>query len=434
MRNRNGMSRRHNTMKPSVVLLALALLTSACAIDDTPSSTVPDEPDGSPVEELAALGNARAAWQALAPADYTFTATCDGCTSQTVAVRSGEIVSLASQTQTTVDDVFEEIEAAIRGGADVQVSYDVDLGYPIAVSIDTDRDGLLDVDSRYDDLEAMPIVTTLEELLAARQLWEALGLKDYRYLFRADCTCSEEGTFEVTVRDGRVTEERPLDEAAQQSRQLSPGSLDAAFDDLEDWFTDSAALIDEGILEVDVRMDPQFGYPRWFRVVAEGLDSDGPLAERFEIVVTTDLIGPIEKLEGSVDQGDLAELAAASSRWTAAGLTDYRYAVEYHCECPVSTSGPFEITIRNGQFWSAAVPPGGGFQDSALYDALTIDQVLDLIDRAIQDGTDVEVVYDGGTGQPLHVMIDPEAVAVDGGLAFSITPLVVLAPLGFLDL
>jgi hypothetical protein len=44
------------------------------------------------------------------------------------------------------------------------------------------------------------------------------------------------------------------------------------------------------------------------------------------------------------------------------------------------------------------------------------------------------VVYDETTGQPLRVAMDPEAVAVDGGLAFTLTPLVVLAPLGFLDL
>lgn len=417
-------------MKPSVVLLVVAMLVSACAVDHTPSSTVPAEADGSPVEPLVALGDARAVWQASAPADYTFTARCDGCTSQTVAVRAGEIVSLASQTQTTVDDVFEEVDAAIRGGADVQVSHDRDLGYPIAVAIDNDRDGLLDVDNRYDYVEAMPIVATLKELMQARRRWEALNLEDHRFLFRADCTCGEQGTFEVTVRAGRVTEERPLDEAARESRRLFPGSLDAAFDDLEDWFSDSAALVDEGILEVDVRIDPEFGYPRWFRVVAEGLDNGGPLTDRFEIVVTTDLIGPIEKLASSVDEGDVAELAAASSRWAAAGLTDYRYAVEYHCECPASASGPFEVTVRDDQFWSGAAPPGGAFQDSALYDTPTIEQVLDLIDRAIQDGTDVEVVYDETTGQPLRVVIDPEAVAVDGGLAFTITPLVVLAPLG----
>ncbi|MDH3251101.1 MAG: DUF6174 domain-containing protein, partial [Acidimicrobiia bacterium] len=347
--------------------------------------------------------------------------------------RSGEVVALGSRHLLTIERVFRQIEDAIRDGADVQVTYDDVLGYPTVLTIDVDRDDIAEVDLQYTDLEAMPIVTTLEELLEAREKWEALRLDDYRYLFKADCTCTEEGTFEVTVRDGRAAEELPLDDAARRSRQISPGTLDAAFDDLEDWFTDSSDLIEEGILEVDVRMDPQFGYPRWFRVVAEGLDDDGSLADRFEIIVTTDLIGPVDEVE-TTDAGDLEALAGAYDRWLNAGLTDYRFGIEYHCRCTAAGRGPFEVTIRGGEFWSAVAPPDEGFKDGVLFDAMTIEQVFDVIEEAIGAGTDVEVRYDTATGQPLDVVIDPEAVAVDGGLAFTITPLTVLDPLGILDL
>jgi hypothetical protein len=434
------------SMRTSAMLVAAAMLLAACGTPAPSPTTLPGDPDPTPtspttvagdptpVGALEALERAQATWAAQAPADYTVLKTCSGCADETVAVRSGEVVSLGSQQILTIERVFEQIESAIRDGATVQVTYDDDLGYPTALTIDLDRDDVAEVDLQYTDLEAMPIVTTLEELLEARDKWEALRLDDYRYLFKADCTCSEEGTFEVTVRDGRVVEELPLDDAARRSRQLSPGTLDAAFDDLEDWFTDSSDLIEDGILEVDVRMDPQFGYPRWFRVVAEGLDDDGPLADRFEIIVTTDLIGPVDEVENTTDAGDLDALEGAYGRWLSAGLTDYRYEITYHCRCPEAGRGPFEVTIRSGQFWSSVAPPDEGFRDAVLFDAMTIEQVFDVIEEAIRAGTDVEVRYDTATGQPLDVVIDPEAVAVDGGLAFTVTPLTVLDPLGYLDL
>jgi len=416
-------------MKRWAVLVAGLILLGACAPDATVPTSTPDVPE--PSRLLADLGDARARWAAVAPADYTVTETCLGCEDQTVAVRSGEIVSLTAEDQQTVEEIFSQIEDAISEGAVVDATFDDDLGYPTSVTIDYDGDGVPEVDIRYGDLQAMPIVTSLEELLEARDRWESLDFDDYVYIFRADCTCSEEGTFQVTVIDGRVTEELPLDEAARESSQISPGSLDAAFDDLEDWFTDTQTLIDEGILEVDVRMDPEFGYPRWFRVVGEGLDDEGPLAERFEIVVTTDLIGPIEPSEPTIDHEDLAALVEASSLWTSADLADYRYEIEFHCECPEEARGPFEVIVRDGRVSSSGPVAGGPSGDSTYAPNLTIDDVLDVIERAIQEGTDVDVVYDPVIGQPLQVIIDPEAVAVDGGQFFTLTPLTVIGPQGF---
>jgi hypothetical protein len=47
---------------------------------------------------------------------------------------------------------------------------------------------------------------------------------------------------------------------------------------------------------------------------------------------------------------------------------------------------------------------------------MTIEQAFDVIERAIGAAMDVEVRYDTATGQPLNVVVDPEAVAVDGGV------------------
>ncbi|MDH3753804.1 MAG: DUF6174 domain-containing protein [Acidimicrobiia bacterium] len=414
-------------MKTLALVLAVVVASTACGNGQTVTVTAPDPaataaPEARPVGELDALLAARDLWRAGAPIDYTVTETCDDCDdrTRTLAVRGDDVISLGATTdQATIDEVFEDIERAIGSGGAVEVTYDEALGYPRTVLIDIDADGDPEVDIGYADLEAMPIVQGLGELLDARRRWDVLGADTYRYIFRAACTCPDGGTFEVDVRDDVVRAARGMDAAAAQST-LSPGTIDEAFADLEAWFTDSSELRGEGFLEVDVRMDPVLGYPRWFRVVAEDID-DEAFAGRFEIVVTMDLVGagPADDDPTVADDEDRAGLDQARARWSAVDLTDYRYEIVYHCECSIEHRGPFEITVRDGVFVSATSVEG--FGDSAVPDVLLIDQTFELIESAITERTDIEVTYDASTGQPLDVIIDVDAVAVDGGLSFTMS-------------
>jgi hypothetical protein len=414
-------------MKQIVIVALIALLVAACGEGITRST------DPQPLSEttttlgvgqLEALMAARAQWEEAAPDDYTLTQRdrCDECSGEptTVAVRDGEVVSLASPETETIDELFSAIEESIRGGAEVEVEYDEGLGYPTRVMIDLDGDGEADVDLEYDGLEAMPIVETLEELLTAKQRWEAQALDSYRYIFRADCTCPDGGTFDVEVHDGRVTALRPLDALAELS-DLSPGAIDAAFTDLEQWFTDSDTLIADGLLAVDVRMDPNYGYPRWFRVEARDID-DGNFAGDFTITVTLDLIGAIDPVpvDPEVDPptDELATLDEARSRWADASITDYEFVVTVHCECPDEERGPFRITVSNGEPVAAHRTTDGS--DAAEH-AATIDDVFDAIALSIGAEIEVAVTYDAQFGYPVDVVIDVPAVAVDGGSAFTIS-------------
>jgi hypothetical protein len=372
-----------------------------------------------------ALGAARARWAAVAPDAYTVVVGDGGPGSRTLAVRDGQVVSLGAAEPATVDDVFATIEESIEAGADVEVEYDPELGYPTSVVIELEGGAAPDVDLQLTDLEAMPIVETLDQLIAAQRRWEAAGVDAYRYLFRADCTCPDDGTFEVTVEHNRVAEVRPLDDAARDS-SLSPGSLDEAFDDLELWFTDSAELIDEGILAVDVRMDPELGYPRWFRVEAKGLDGDA-FEDEFTIVVTIDLLevgAPSASVTSNGAQRDLADLAQASERWERAALTDFSYVVTVHCECPIEVAGPFDVTVVDGDTVSVVRRWDG---EPADVGGIELEESFDVIEEAIASGTDVDVTYHPVLGYPELALIDPEAVAVDGGVAFGITE---VAPIG----
>ena len=419
--------RRLHFMRRFVILACITLLAASCgggtirtSDSQPPASTTGG--DG----QLEELASARTRWNDAAPSDYTLTEVnrCDGCAAepQTVAVQNGEVVSLTSGEQTTVEDVFGTIEESIRSGAVVEVEYDPDLGYPARVVIDLDGDGNADIDLSLDDVVAMSIVESLDELRDARRLWEAAGLDSYRYIFRAECTCDEGGTVQVEVRAGQVTDLLPLDAAAETST-LNPGPLDSAFEDLEAWFTDSTDLIAEGLISIEVRMDPRFGYPRWFEITAAGIDDDR-FADEFTLVVTQDLV--VEALPPALSadprEGDLADLLGAEERWGTAAVMDYGYVLMVHCECDEETRGPFEITVRDGRVVASVRRSDGG---EAMVGAATIDEILGVIGFQIEAGTDVDVVYEATLGYPLQVVIDPEAVAVDGGLSFSITEFVV---------
>lgn len=401
--------------------LFVGLLAAACGSGEIvatspapPGST--NAPDGA--TQLQELAAARRLW-ADAPADYTVLVG-----EETLAVRGEEVVSLAAADTTTIEEVFGTIERSIRDGAVVDVEYDDELGFPTRVVIDLDGDGVPDVDLAFSDLEAMPIVETLDELLAARAMWERQGLDTYRYIFRADCTCPDGGTFDVDVRDNRVTHIVPLDDGAATSL-LTPTSIAVAFDDLEEWFTNSADLIDEGIAAVDVRMDPALGYPRWFHVEAGAIDG-GPFEGPFSIVVTIDLVLPYVPIDDEVDDGppdgDEQALLAARDRWEEAGLADYSYLLTLHCECPLSTSGPFKIEVEDGELRSVTHT---GDREGARPDVVMIDDMLEVIAVAVGAGIDVDVTYDGKLGYPTLAIIDTEAVAVDGGLAFSVADLAI---------
>lgn len=409
----------------SLVGLLVGLLAAACGSEVVATSTVPPDPPHS-AAQLNALASARLLWEA-APADYTVSAG-----GGTLAVRGDEVVSLAGAEASTIDEVFGTIERSIRDGAVVAVEYDEKLGFPTRVVIDRDGDGVSDVDLTFGDLEAMPIVETLDQLLAAKAQWEAQGIDTYRYIFRADCTCPDGGTFDVEVRDGRVTRFVPLDEAAETS-QLTPTSMGVAFDDLEEWFTNSADLIDEGILAVDVRMDPELGYPRWFHVEAGAIDG-GAFEGPFTIVVTIDLVIPFVPIDDEIDEGeptgeDERALRQARALWNAAALQDYRYMLTLHCECPLAQSGPFEIAVRGAALWSSVGSLDGS---GPLPDTVMIDDFFDVIAVSVEGGIDVDVTYDEMFGYPLLAIIDTEAVAVDGGLAFSISEFELVDKLGFI--
>jgi len=120
--------------------LSLVVLVSACS-----SALGPVRND---------LATARASWAAMisAPYSFTFARSCfcaseflrpvhisvaDGEVTQAVFVDTGDPVATPLSEIETVDDLFDEIQAAIDADAfEIVATFDSRLGYPVSVSID----------------------------------------------------------------------------------------------------------------------------------------------------------------------------------------------------------------------------------------------------------------------------------------------------------
>jgi hypothetical protein len=415
-------------MRRWIIVTSFACILAACApaydraLDLTTTTTV-----GSAPAELAA---ARARWAFFGTTDYTYLLTNDcgecgpaGRAPQRVAVLAGHVLAVEAGDQLTVEEVFERIEQALDNGRRVEVSYDPESGLPRDVQIDMH---MRPVDGGthwiLDGLTGLAPIESAEELLAARRTWNTQELDDYRFLITVACDCPERGTFDIKVVNDRIVEVTPLDPDSVAD-SFAPVTMNQTFDDLEEWFTDTEKLIDEGILDVDLRVDPVMGYPRWVKLEAAFLDTAAP----FTVVVTMELVGPIDPGDFSPkpDPDDLAALERARSLWEAERLADYGYTLTVHCNCPAEYVGPFEVTVRDT--WIASATWKGEPLEPGRAAIYPIDDVFVMIERAIQDGTDVDVTYDPQLGYPQLVIIDVEAVAVDGGLAFTIEN---LSPLG----
>ncbi|MDH3249875.1 MAG: DUF6174 domain-containing protein [Acidimicrobiia bacterium] len=111
-------------------------------------------------------------------------------------------------------------------------------------------------------------------------------------------------------------------------------------------------------------------------------------------------VGPIEPTEPT---GVEAEFAAAHARWDAAGLDTYSYRFLDDCgECD-------QLPVQSAVVWEGEVL-------DPLRRVSSIEGAFALIERALAQGTDVEVTFDRELGYPTDLWIDREARAYDGGI------------------
>ncbi len=312
----------------------------------------------------------------------------------------------------------------MTGGSNVRVRYDPQRGYPIDVQIDM-HTRPVDGGTHWiiADLQPLTEITNAEQLTAARERWDAQGLTSYTFVMQVACDCPENGTVAVEVSGDRVVAVHGLDEAAQNAT-FTPTTINATFDDLAEWFHDPASLALEGIIDVAVFADPVLGFPR--RVTIEADELVGlPAGRPVKVDVTLDLVGASRSPDHpDIDEAAGADLARARSRWEDSRPTSYRFTVTNHCMCPAEFIGPFAVRVHGNQI--VEVTRDGARVDATVAQVSTIDEMFEMIEAAIDSRVRVEIAYHPAFGYPEVVVIDVDAVAVDGGISFSVGD---LAPL-----
>jgi len=88
----------------------------------------------------------------------------------------------------------------------------------------------------------------------AEARWAAKGIDDYQLTMQYSCLCPFQDPVRVTVEDGRVTSVTTLDGRPANPNDVGwyPMRVESAFSTVED---------NLGADEIEVRFDPEFGFP-----------------------------------------------------------------------------------------------------------------------------------------------------------------------------
>jgi hypothetical protein len=108
---------------------------------------------------------------------------------------------------------------------------------------------------------------------------------------------------------------------------------------------------------------------------------------------------------------DRQALEASKARWTAAGISDYRYGYRRFCECNPETPPETLVTVRDGVVTDVRHRPhGADFDVTVAEDNFqwyrTVPDLFALIESGLARATTVRVRYHEELGYPLEIFID----------------------------
>jgi hypothetical protein len=403
----------------------MVLLVTACAtpaIDPstttvvttiTPSATTSSTvASATPTDTLA---TARDKWAAAGLDTYHFVLEddCGECDPdwaipREVVVWDGEVLD-GLRRNFAVGDLFDAIEAAIRSGVSVEVTYHDQLGYPIEVWIDRQArayDGGTHL-LLHDVASGLPgLAVTSSDLEAARRRWAAARPPAYEYRTDILCDCSFDTTLWTLVEESRVVDWR-VEWSRDSAPDISPLTMEQLFDDLHRLITEGEVVEGGARISGGAAYHPELGYPTWIGLDIEILDPTSPLG---------DLPPRLVFVIRDVKAHDLAETAhdRAVDRWAGVGPSDYRYHLTVHDIAEGTFGPPHVVAVMNDSVVSVTVD--GTAVDPTTVPAFAIDDLLDQIERWTLESWEVEVIYDDRLGHPVLVIASLDDIV----LAFSI--------------
>ncbi len=117
---------------------------------------------------------------------------------------------------------------------------------------------------------------------------------------------------------------------------------------------------------------------------------------------------------------DDSALADARARWAAHGPDAYTMTQSRSCFCPREVTGPFEVTVRDGEVASVALDGASVPTDRAR----SVEALFDLIaDAHARDAAEVRVSYDPALGYPTEVWIDYDRQMADEETGYTMSAL-----------
>lgn len=121
------------------------------------------------------------------------------------------------------------------------------------------------------------------------------------------------------------------------------------------------------------------------------------------------------------------QLKASRELWERQAIADYRYRYQRICFCGPDVTEPVIIEVRDGEVLLVTRVADGGTVDPVAWLHLTIDELFDEIQAAIEEGAvQVDVTYHPVLGYPTSAAIDFSINIIDEETGFTATE---LAPL-----
>ncbi|WP_039988906.1 DUF6174 domain-containing protein [Paraglaciecola arctica] len=126
----------------------------------------------------------------------------------------------------------------------------------------------------------------------------------------------------------------------------------------------------------------------------------------------------------ALTSSDLTLFQSAKTKWDSQSGQFYTIQSQRYCECEDEVSAQMKISVSDNLVMTAFnIDSNEVISKEVQQQIQTVDSLFAMIEKAIADGTSIEVIYNEEFGYPETAKIDLEQLAVDGGLFIQLSNL-----------
>ena len=119
--------------------------------------------------------------------------------------------------------------------------------------------------------------------------------------------------------------------------------------------------------------------------------------------------------------GGQSALNQNRDKWTAQGISHYRFNLTVSCFCPFFEVNPVTVEVLDGKIVSMTGADGQPLPDnfrSEFERAGTVEQLFAIVEYSLANADQVEVTYDAGYGFPSSISVDQIKMAMDDEISY----------------